>query len=359
MRYVTKRIGIVGFCLATVLAAGMVLAGSASAAPLWLVCLEGAGLTKYENSHCAKASGTGKWQSLGLKSGQTATVKLALEATLILKDTKTAAGESEVECGSSKGEGIIESGGKGKVTVLEVEKPKENCKGIKVCKEKEVEEVKGVHLPWNVEIFETEESPLTKIANSGSGEPGWTVKCNTIGGPQTDTCESENAEHPGEMELSNELASELLVLGNILWPSSAKCSQGGKESGQIEDLVSVSLAGGALSIQPPSRTPPWFEIGPRTRPLKVPIEPAPALGRVIIKNRSLTTTLTVELNDTKELPFVKANSTCGATLAPLAHCFDFLAAEEGTALGTKGTLLITMKPTGMASEKKSFTLEAR
>lgn len=61
---VAQRLWIVVLCLATMLVAGMALAGNAAAVLLWLVCLEGTGLTKYENSKCLKTSGTGKWQSL-------------------------------------------------------------------------------------------------------------------------------------------------------------------------------------------------------------------------------------------------------------------------------------------------------
>ncbi len=138
MRYETQRVGAVGLCLAVVLLAGMALVGNAAAAPLWLVCLKGSGLTKYSNSKCLEASSSGEWQSSGLASGQTVTVKLSLAATLILRDTGTLLGEAEVQCGRDRGEGTIELGGKGKIRALEVESPKENCKGTKVCKEKEV-----------------------------------------------------------------------------------------------------------------------------------------------------------------------------------------------------------------------------
>jgi hypothetical protein len=364
MRHETKRLGAVGLCLAAVLVVGMALAGDAVAAPLWLVCLEGSGLTKYSNSKCTKAESSGKWQSEELASGKEDTVKLTLAATLMLRDTKTTLGEAEIQCYDATTGGVIEGTNKGKITFFEAEKPKESCKGIKVCKEKEVEEVKGEHLPWNLEIAETENTEkentlFTKITNGGSGEPGWKVKCKTSLGSETDTCESENAEHAGRLELANDLSSELFVLGNITWPSSAKCSLGGKNSGQIEDLVSISAHSGALSIQPDPVTPPWFEVGPRPYPIKIPV--APRFIRVVIKNRSTTESLKVNLNNTLALPFVRFNTSCplNTRIPPLEACEDAVQVEVGTAAGEQGHLRITMEKVVLGGEEtKNIFLES-
>lgn len=196
-------------------------------------------LTKYKDNQCKEFAGgglEGKWQSEGLKAGQTTTVKLALAATLTLRDTKTPLGESGVQCYKGvKGEGVIEVEGKGKIRAFEVEKPKEKCRGKKVCKETEVEEVKGVNLPWNIEII----SEGTKIANSGAGEPGWAVKCNTPLGSKTDTCTSENKEYE-EIELKGVVVAGIsLVEGLFAKTVNINCTEGGKGSGQIEGSTAI------------------------------------------------------------------------------------------------------------------------
>lgn len=164
-------------CFGVILAASMALAGGAAAAPSWLVCLEGTGLTKYSNNQCTKAESGGKWQSMELPSGKADTVRL-VTPTLTIKDTNTLLGESEVQCYGAGAEvgGIIESPNKGQITEVKYKEPGKNCKGLKVCKETEVTEAKGVNLPWKLELFETETKILTKIlAGTGGKEPGWKV----------------------------------------------------------------------------------------------------------------------------------------------------------------------------------------
>ncbi len=251
-----KPLKAIGLCLASMLVMGMALAGTASAAgPLWLVCLKGVGLTKYENSKCLKASGEPNssegWQSLGVASGQVITVAMR-PLTITMKDTKfPIIGETGIQCypKGGRGEGAIEEGGKGKIRVLQYEKAKEDCRGLKGCEE--IEEIIGRDLPWKVEVFETENRFLTKIKNSGSGEPGWRVKCHTIIGSLTDECESESEEKSEQVRLENKVVNEvLLVRAEFEKLGKQKCSQGGSEAGTIEGQFTISLGGGALSVTP-------------------------------------------------------------------------------------------------------------
>lgn len=231
-----KHLKIAGLWLASMLVMGMALAGTAAATPAWLVCKEGTGSTKYSSNQCTEAEATGKWQWSGLSAGEKETVKI-VGFTLTLKDTKTLLGEVEVQCFGKgfRGEGIAEAAGKGEITVAEVEKPKENCVGRKICKEKEVEEVKGAHLPWNTEVVGDE----TTLANSGAGEPGWTIKCDTSLGSQTDTCESEGKEYE-EVGLLDEVSAGVsLVAGLLENVHKAKCSVGGAGAG--EDVGSLAI----------------------------------------------------------------------------------------------------------------------
>jgi hypothetical protein len=257
MKLATK---IAGLCLASMLMMGMALAGNASAALLWLVCLKGSGLTKYTSSKCLTA-GTGEgaeWQSLGVPSGTSITVKI-LVLTLTLKDTKTVAGESEVQCfdnAGSIGEGVIEASGKGKVVKAEVAEPEKNCVGKKVCESKGVTEVKGINLPWTTELVTgTNGEPLTKLVGGGSGkEPGWKLKCKVAGLSTEDTCESGVGEAEevelsfGEVTKNPAGVSELLVKGRFQDARKGTCTQKKEKSGEVSGTIAILLPGGALSI---------------------------------------------------------------------------------------------------------------
>ncbi len=240
-----KSIKIAGLCLVSMLMMSMALASAASAAPLWLLCLEGTATTKYSSNQCNKAESGGKWESvaLGTKSD---TVKIV---AFSLRLSDTGAG-TEVECPGpgSKGWGLIENSNKGVIKVAEVEKPETNCKVLKAgllesCKK--IEEVKGADLPWKTEVFETESKFLTKIEADGNGEPGWTVKCSGT----TDTCLAE-AGKAESVELVNGVTSGvLLVLGRFEEKEPAKCSLFGGSTGHVSGLVAILLwNGNGLSI---------------------------------------------------------------------------------------------------------------
>ncbi len=247
-----------GLCLASMLVMGMALAGNAAAALLWLVCLEGVGLSKYINSKCLSSSGglasEKGWQTLGVPAGREITV-LLLAATITLKDT---AAKTAVQCfnNGSRGEGIIEAEGKGKITIAEYANAKENCRGVEGCEAGGVEIVKGANLPWNIAAFVgTDGSPLTKISKGGvgAGAPGWEVKCKIAGIAMLDRCLQEEGagKKIEEVELKSEVSGkeELLVRSRFQSTGEFKCSLTGKEkSGRVEGLFAILLPGGALSI---------------------------------------------------------------------------------------------------------------
>ncbi len=252
-----KHLKIAGLCLASMLVMGMALAGNASAALLWLVCLEGTGLTKYTNSKCLTASGGASseksWQSLGVPTGTTITVKI-LAFSILLSDLKAPiVGNVSVRCGmeGSIGEGTIESGGKGTVTKAEYVNTGVTCSGETNCEK--VEKVVGAHLPWATEIFTTEGKQLTKIKskNPGAGkEPGWEVECKVDGiAGNKDTCENESGKEE-QVILKNSVQTELLVAGLFAESNKATCEKGGAKSGLVKGLIAILLPGGALSINP-------------------------------------------------------------------------------------------------------------
>ncbi len=249
-RAVAQRLWIMVLCLATMLLAGMALAGNAAAALLWLVCLEGTGLTKYETSKCSKVSGTGKWQSLGVRSGQEITVKLTV-ISILLTDKKTALGEVVANCPStgSVGEGIVKAGGEGEIRVAEY-----TSAGAKACKDEkgnctEFTHVKGVNLPWIINI---EEGPggvaLTSIKpHAGGGRPGWSVTCKTII-EVTDECTSPTGEEEKARLVSEISAAELLVLASFEEKIKSECTQSKEKTGEVKGSIAILLPGGALSI---------------------------------------------------------------------------------------------------------------
>ncbi|MGH2854256.1 MAG: hypothetical protein ACRDLF_08715 [Solirubrobacteraceae bacterium] len=239
-----------GLWLTAVLVLGMALAGSVSAAPVWLVCLEGSGLTKYSSNQCTKAESGGKWQSLGLPSGKSDTVRL-LVFSLRLEDTGLGA---SVECPDvATGWGLIESPNKGLIKVAEVKEPeKEGCKVLKgflTCKAGNLTGVKGLNLPWKTEVFETEKKNLTKILSGGGGEPGWAVTCGGV----TDECVTESGGSES-VELVNEVTkSVLLVSARFEAKGKSKCSVGGKETGKTHGSIAILLwSGNGLSVNPGS-----------------------------------------------------------------------------------------------------------
>jgi hypothetical protein len=244
---VFKNIKIAGLCLASMLVMGMALAGNAAAALLWLVCLEGSGLTKYESSTCLKAASGGKWQSVGVT--KEVTVKL-LVISILLADTKVPIlGEVIANCPDigSRGEGVIKANGEGEIRVAEY-----TAAGAKECKDEkgncpEFTAVKAVGLPWKTKIFVgTNGEPLTKIEGK---EIGWEVKCNILGGI-TDTCTSPAGEEEQVKLVNLKSATELLVAALFEENIKATCTQGGAKAGSVKGIIANLLPGGALSINP-------------------------------------------------------------------------------------------------------------
>jgi hypothetical protein len=242
----SRFVKIAGLCLASMLLVGMALAGTANAAPLWLVCLKGSGLTKYSTSSCLTASSGGEWQSEGLASGTKVTVKV-VAITLHLTDTK-ATGSPGVVCGGagSEGTGTIEGPNKGTITSAKYASAGTDCKGTGTC-EKAVK-VEGADLPWKTELAEEGGKVVTKIAADGGGEPGWKVECETLLGTKLDTCLTESASEEEQVELAGKVDAELLVLGTFQHLHKAKCTEGGAKSGEVTGSIAILLPGGALSI---------------------------------------------------------------------------------------------------------------
>jgi hypothetical protein len=245
-----KHLKIAGLCLVSMIMMGMTLAGTAAAAPLWLVCLEGPNLTKYSSNQCTKAESGGKWQSQELTTTDKATIT---SFTLTLTDTKTALGSTPVRCDSGgESEGTVGPGNTAVVKTAIIKSAGTNCRSLGGGCEtgaNDIEGVEGRDLPWQTTLFEHEGKVLTKIEADGNGEPGWAVKCKTVLGSKTDVCVSESGEDE-EVELINEVTKGvLLVRGRFQTAKKADCTEGGKKSGEVAGLIAILLASGnGLSV---------------------------------------------------------------------------------------------------------------
>jgi hypothetical protein len=231
--YDMKHLKTVGLCLIAMFAISIVTTATASAAPVWEECRENAGSgTKWETNQCSKASSSGKWEWREL----TTTEKATSVATFTLKDTKTLAGTAQITC-SLTDEGTIGPGSHGTITKINIEA--KNCKAEKVCEN--VEEVEAKNLPWHTEMYETEDTVRDKLSAS-SGQLGWKIKCKTALGSKTDECLTEEGK---TYSTSMESAPGGLVDAFFEEESGkAKCSEGGKESGEISGIDTIKSAGG-------------------------------------------------------------------------------------------------------------------
>ncbi len=237
-----KSIKIAGLCLVVMFSMSMVAAGSASAAgPVWEECSEGGSSTKYETAQCEKASGTGNFEWNEIKTTEAVII---VGLTLTLRDAGIG---TAVRCTTeSEGAGVVGPGKRGVITTAEVKEAK-SCTVLEGgCKAGEVEAVKGVDLPWDTELFETENAVETKIESSGHGEPGWEVKCNTALGKTTDTCTEE--EKRAEVDSLRRLRSRRpsgrigsLSSGRYLERRRSKCSLGGAEEGELKYETATEL----------------------------------------------------------------------------------------------------------------------
>ncbi len=247
-----KSLKIAGLCLASMLVMSMALAGNAAAVLLWLVCLQGSGLTKYTNSKCSEASSSGKWQSLGVPSGTEITVKI-LVISLLLRDSRTTIGEVVANCPNvgSIGEGVIKANGEG-----EIRKAEYTAAGAKNCKDEkgncpEFTLVKALNLPWVTNIEEgPNKEPLTTIKpHAGGGQPGWAIMCKVLFIEETDECTAAKEGEEEKATLAIKVsAGELLVLSLFEEKQKALCTQSKEKTGEVKGTVAILLPGGALSI---------------------------------------------------------------------------------------------------------------
>ncbi len=238
-----KSIKITGFCLVamTMLVVSMVAAGTASAAPHWLVCLKentGTTTTKWNSSQCTTAAPSGGWEWSELKNTE---LPVVTHGTLTLEDEISSGTTVAVTC-SGNDTGRITGPKTGKVeTITGITCAKgENCGTL----DKNAE---PVHLPWNTELYETEGAIRLAIKSSGAGKPGWEVECTVAGIKKKDECTSEG----GNAVLENKATPSLLVLITFSKPNNpkAECSLTKALTGDVLGTIALLLTSGqALAV---------------------------------------------------------------------------------------------------------------
>ncbi|MFZ2114911.1 MAG: hypothetical protein WAU77_14405 [Solirubrobacteraceae bacterium] len=202
-----------------------------------------------------------------LVAGSEITAELNVEAAgeLLMEDTKTALGASDILC-SGLLDGTIGPDGLGVISeVLTLAKMAVSttalsgtaltCEEHNVCSEPLLW---AVNLPWNtlLELAETDLGTIfvDLILAGGKGNPGWYVECMGLAG-LTDECRVEGASETGEgvfeavnvtggvEAIFSEAITELLAL------KLAECAQGGKETGVVEGSGNIiKLASGTEAL---------------------------------------------------------------------------------------------------------------
>jgi hypothetical protein len=252
MKLPMKLLRTAGLCLVAMLVMSMVAAGTASAAPHWLVCLpehSGTTTTKWSSSQCTGVGTGWEWSELkGTEAGR------VVNQTLTLKDLSIAGVATEIQCapGTSEGEGFVGPGKFGKITKAKIKEPKTNCTRIAgACLAGDVEVVEGIHLPWQTELIEAAGKILSVLVGGGAEktEPGWKITCKTATGKITDECESEPGKEE-ELLLANvATGTELLVLGTFEKLHKAKCTlSNANPSGEVEGSVAILVVGRGLRV---------------------------------------------------------------------------------------------------------------
>ncbi len=210
-----RFIRIAGLCLVAIFAVSLVAVATASAAPAW-----------------EQLNGT-TWKEVGN------TEKVVGSGTLKLRDADTLLGVSEVECGGSQ-KGSVGPTKFDRVEVIEIQASQ--CKATKVCEN--VEEITVKNLPWQTEVYESGKEIRDNLKSGGNGEPGWRVKCKTIGGSKSDECLTE-AGLVFSTQVTNKTSNNTAASGfeeKSTKSPKAKCTEGGAKSGEVVGVIVLSEA---------------------------------------------------------------------------------------------------------------------
>jgi hypothetical protein len=239
-----KHLKIAGLCLVAMFMMSMVAAGTASAAPHWLVCLpentETPKTTKWNSHQCTTAVANGGWEWSELKGTEAA----VSHGSLRLADTKVLGKIVAVQCTGED----IGSVGPGRFDRIEKIENIE-CSAGENC-EKVEKKAEPVNLPWQTEL--TEESGAIRdriMATNGKGA-GWKVTCKVLSITESDVCTTEEGSTSVADKTSPGVEGALLVLTEFeSKTAAAKCEIGGTGAGEVRGPDAILLKNGwALAI---------------------------------------------------------------------------------------------------------------
>jgi len=250
MRYLKMAFGlvVVASMMAVMASSAMALTG-----PRWVTCLKVVKGT-FENNLCSKGT-SGEWETSAVKE----TIETTSDGTLILEDTKPAAGGAvEIECKGTN-EGTIGANGSDSIRSIVATE----CKFIKNggCTASEPVTVKAINLGWSTRLS-VRNAENKEVAEGAEGtevrdeltslvagkKPGWAVVCHVDGILEiTDEC-TNNAttkiKAPDETAHAPAFESVFDTKSN---EPKAECTSSKEKTGRVERTVLFSArVGGAL-----------------------------------------------------------------------------------------------------------------
>jgi hypothetical protein len=228
---------IAGLCFVAVFVMSMVAAGTASAAPHWLVCLpatSGSTATKWSGEQCSTTASGGSWEWSEPKT----TEAVRSEGTLTLAVERPFRSTLEIKC-VFRDIGWIGPNGTDQITAFNAGK----CENLSGCGK--LEKLEWRNFPWNSELKETEGKIYDAIRGNGTGELAWEIACKGVDEIIEIECRAErwllaleNRNTPGNL-------AALLVLAGFVNPNKPKenCTNG-KEVGNVSGSAAILLASG-------------------------------------------------------------------------------------------------------------------
>jgi hypothetical protein len=228
---------IAGLCLASMFVVCMAFSATASAN--WEHCTKGpvgAAPTKYSEDGCStinETSGEWNWREVN------GTEEVRIKGSLLLRDNNIPVVKKvAIEC---SGEGIGDVGPKTFARVQEIKTSPSQCRNVENCEE--IQEAEARNTSWQIELTTKGTASRTGvITNTGSGEPGWKIKCKVLGIAKEDLCTQESGKPESVLLENKNTNGELLVLATFQKLRKADCSIGGIEEGEVIGAIAILQA---------------------------------------------------------------------------------------------------------------------
>jgi hypothetical protein len=169
------------------------------------------------------------------------TAKTTTTSGELLLEDMTASGKPNIIC-NVLFEGTTGPGRTDSITKIKDSEGKTPLKctdAAKICNTPA--EVTPIHLPWLTELLLVDGTFRNDITNSGAGEPGYKLDCNSILGLVEDQCEGTTSS-----EATN--ATEGVEETFNTETETLNCTQGGAKEGLIEGKLLATTTGGTLTV---------------------------------------------------------------------------------------------------------------